>query len=433
MKLWPGRYRHAVRAQTILLGWLGFCAAGLFIGRTSQAQAGLVGFIAAMLLWQRLISWRTLDWIEIERRHRARVFAGDPVGVDLLLKRGKGYPVQLLEVRDQFQASHDVAQYHLIPWLNQRWEVLLGYRADSDRQRGLYLIGPTELRVADSLGIFYSRRLVDCLSRLTVYPRARDVKPYQLPGPVFPPGGSMDVRQELGQGEEILGVREYVRGDSPAGVHWRTSARHRRLYVIQRNRPVQVEVAVMLDLTRRSRVGLGQESSTEMAVDAAASLLTHTYETRHRFSLAYAHQSPVAIPAGSGRDHLYLLLDRLATIQPAGETDFWAEVAPQALTRQAGSRVIFIATSSTIQLATVVNLIRELIEAGIAVDCIVIDVRQLIRIYRDQEIDLRKETMDEEAKMRELALAGARVYWLDRKHRFIEQTRLIEVTTQLPR
>jgi uncharacterized protein (DUF58 family) len=292
---------------------------------------------------------------------------------------------------------------------------LLHYNQLAERHRGLYMIGPVRVRAADPLGVFYQYRELPCLTRLTVYPKANPLPDYSIPGVLAGPGPSLNVVDRVGQGEQVLGVREYAAGDPPGRVHWRTSARHRRLHVIEVDRPIQAELAIMIDLSRRSRFGLGAEATSELAIHAATSILTRAQETRHRFSLAYAHKEPVMFPPGAGLAHLHLLLDRLAVISPAGETNLWADLAPRALMLAPGSRAVLIGPAATVPLETALALIRRLVQRGVATDFVLIDERDFIKIYKDQEVDVRKGLPDFDTLRREFTLAGARVWALNRE------------------
>lgn len=414
MSLSDPRIGGLLSARNIVVGAVLIFPIYLLFFPTTPAQAALTGFIAGAALWLWLISRHQLDSVRLTRSHLPRVFEGTNVPVTLTVSRGSGLPVRMLEVRDQFLASLEVSQRHLIPILAEGWEVLLHYERLAERHRGLYLLGPVRLRTADPLGVFFEERDVECITTLTVYPQADPLPDYIIPGPAAASGPSMDVLARMGQGEEILGVREYVHGDPPLRVHWRTSARRGNLHVIQLNRSIQAELAVMLDLSRRARFGLGAESTIEQAIRAAVCILTRAHDACHRFSLTYTHEEPVIFPAGTGMAHLHLLLDRLAILSPAGETDFWPTCGARALMLQPGSRAAFIAAAYNTSLNETVDLVKRLIHIGIGVDLVMLDERDFIKIYKDQEYDARKNPISFEEKIDTLRQAGARVFPLRR-------------------
>lgn len=409
--------RDLFSSRTVMVSACGLAMLWVLFGPSTPAQAGLAAFLVTATVWLWLISRKQLDGVRVERGHLPRVFQEDRLEVRLRLARGEGLTISMLQIEDQCMASLDMTHRELVPLLPRGWMVQAPYRRRADRHRGLYLMGPVKLRATDPLGVFGETRTLDCLTRLTIYPRADALPDYRIPGPLPTIGPSLDVLANIGQGEEVLGVREYVPGDAASTVHWRTSARRGRLHVIQRNRSIQTEVAVLIDLTRRSRFGLGGESTTELAILAAISVLTRAHEGRHRTSLSYAHAGAVHFGAGSGMAHLHLLLDRLAILHPDGETDFWTMAGERALALRAGSRAVLIGVAQTTPLETAVPLVYRLIEQGVAVDCVLIDERAFIRIWRDQEANPASDGPPFEQRAEFLRLAGARVWPVRRGQR----------------
>lgn len=413
------------RSRNLFLLASGLIVLSLVFLPSTPAQAALGAFVLVTAVWLKLLSRRLLDGIRVTREHPGQVFEGDGVQVSLRVERGEGYPVQLLELEDQFMAGLTIGQHQLVPLLSRQWRVSFHYRQSADRHRGVYFIGPVQLRVADPLGVFFCQRDLPSLSRLIIYPHPHPLPDYQIPGPQPPTGPSLDTRAQVGQGEEILGVREYRHGDPPSRVHWRTSARRRQLHVVQLNRPLQTELAVMLDLTRRARFGLGAESTTEIAIHTATSILSRGFLAHHRISLACAHRDPVTFPARSGLAHLHLLLDHLAMVAPAGEMDFWGFCAPRALMLKPGSRLVLILTSGLVQVETALDLIRRLVITEVAVDIVLIDERPFIKIYSDQETNRKEKGLDYANLTRQLRMAGARVFPLDRTQSVFDDQRVV--------
>lgn len=407
------RTRGFVSSRFVIAGALLLFMLWLLLLPSTPIQAALAAFFLVVALWSWLVSHVQLKHVRVTRAHRPRVFEQDSLDVTLTFARGKGLPIQMLQVEDRFMGSMEMSRKHLIPWLAGGWEVVLHYRAFADRHRGHYFIGPVKIHAADPLGIFIRHEELDCITPLIIYPRADPLPDYTIPGNLAQAGASMNFVPRVGIGEEVLGVREYYPGDSPGRIHWRTSARRGRLHVIELDRPIQSELAVMLDVSRRSRFGLGAEATTELSIRAATSVLTRAHETRHRFSLAYVQQEPVMIPAGAGMAHLHMLLDRLAILNPIGEGNLWRDLAPRALLLPAGSRAVFICAVANVPIDDAVLLLQRLREEGVGVDCILVNEQDFIKIYRDQEKDVRSQpTLDDICE--ELRLTGARIWLLDR-------------------
>jgi uncharacterized protein (DUF58 family) len=401
-------------ARNVVVGAAFLFGGWLLTLPATVGQAVLAGWMIGTAVWLYRISRRQLAGVEVAREHRPRVFESGKVDVTLHVRRNAGAPLPLLEIGDRFLASFETRQYHLVPVLAAGWEVRLHYGRAVDRHRGLYLLGPVMLRAADPLGVFFETAERPCFTHLTVYPKADPLPDYRVPGPRIMPGASVDAVAQVGQGEEILGVREYRRGDPPSRIHWRTSARRGRLLVLQLDRPIQSELAVMLDFTRRARFGLGAEATTEHAVRAAVSILTRAYEARHRFSLALAHREAEILPGGAGLAHLHLLLDRLAVLSPGGETDYWAMAAGRAIQLEPGSRAVFVVTAHETPPDDAARLVARLAAQGVASDFVLLDERRFMPIYQDQQFDLRKGRPEFEALCEGLRRVGARVHAMDK-------------------
>jgi uncharacterized protein (DUF58 family) len=410
MSLIKDRGRDFFAPDTVLILFCACAALWLAFLPSTPAQAGLAAFMAAAAVWLKLVSRGLLDDISVERAHAPRVFQNDTLSVALRVRRGTGMPVSLLQIEDQFHPALQIPVRNLIPFLAERWTVDLHYRKGAERHRGLYVIGPIRLLAGDPLGVFESRRRIDLIDKLVIYPQADPLPDFHVPGPLPALGASLDHAVRLGQGETILGVREYVPGDAPASVHWRTSARRAALHVVQRNSPIQSETAVLIDLTRRSRFGLGADSAPERAIQAAVSILSRVHEARHRSSLCIAHREALRFPAGGGLAHLHLMLDRLAILNPEGETDYWSMASEAALALPAGSRAVFIAVAALAPLDRLLPLLWRLDIAGVAADCVLIDERPYMKIYRDQEPDLAPPGPSFDERVAVLRAAGARVW-----------------------
>jgi uncharacterized protein (DUF58 family) len=219
----------------------------------------------------------------------------------------------------------------------------------------------------------------------------------------------METAARRGEGEEIVSVRPYRAGDPMNRIHWRTSARRGELYTMELDSQVQSEIGVYLDLTRGARFGSGAESTTEIAIGCAVSILTEAATLRHRVSLAWVRSRLEAFPSGAGAAHLHMLLDRLATVSFGGERPFWIDIAEPVSLLKAGSRAIFIAPAATTPAKPTSALVRRLVLQGVAADVILLDESRLMRVFSSQD-PTHKEAEKEFARLRRtLERAGARV------------------------
>jgi uncharacterized protein (DUF58 family) len=172
-------------------------------------------------------------------------------------------------------------------------------------RRGVYELGPAEIRVADPFGLLGFSRLFPEKTEVVVYP-----KTHPLPG--FPlRGGDMEAgsRGSRGQrGDEFASLREYRRGDDRRHIHWKSVARTGELFVKEFSLEAPRRHTVVLDL-RREGVRVN-DNEVEDAVSAAASVLRHLDRERLPLRLLCANEAADATPFG-GDDAPYMQAMRL--------------------------------------------------------------------------------------------------------------------------
>jgi len=170
-------------------------------------------------------------------------------------------------------------------------------------RRGVYELGPAEIRISDPIGLLGFSRTFPEKTEVVVYP-----KTYPLPG--FPlRGGDMEAgsRGSRGQrGDEFASLREYRRGDDRRHIHWKSVARTGELFVKEFSLEAPRRHTVVLDLRREGiRVN---EDEVEDAVSAASSVLRHLAHERLPLRLLCANTARDATPFG---DAAYLQAMRL--------------------------------------------------------------------------------------------------------------------------
>lgn len=186
-------------------------------------------------------------------------------------------------------------------------------------RRGVYELGPAEIRISDPFGLLGFSRTFPEKTEVVVYP-----KTHALPG--FPlRGGDMEAgsRGSRGQrGDEFASLREYRRGDDRRHIHWKSVARTGQLFVKEFSLEAPRRHTVVLDLRREGiRV---KEDEVEDAVSAAASVLRHLAHERLPLRLLCANTARDATPFGD--DAAYLQAMRLLAQVRADGARFLSEV-----------------------------------------------------------------------------------------------------------
>jgi uncharacterized protein (DUF58 family) len=191
-----------------------------------------------------------------------RITAGSPATVRLLLERSR-FGATKASVLDRLPGprSFDFSTTRE----SSRIEVPLTFA-----RRGVYALGPAEVRVADPFGLLRFARRDGEATEVVVYPQVYELRGFPLRGGNVEAGttGSRGRR-----GEEFANLREYRRGDDKRHIHWKSLARTGELFVKEFSLQAPRRHTVALDLRRE---GLRtQEDEIEDAVSAAASLLAH--------------------------------------------------------------------------------------------------------------------------------------------------------------
>jgi uncharacterized protein (DUF58 family) len=275
-------------------------AAGLYLASWAFGTAamypvaiGLMALPVLAWLWVRIFARPT----ELRRRtgHRELV-EGGRVAVEVEV-RATGGP---LPSRARMAERVGDLGVREVP-LRRRGHSLRGRYALDPAPRGRYRLEAAELVMDDPLGLAEARSTMDRVDTLLVYPRV-----VTLDG-VFDDSGSAggDAGRALlhrTAGYDLHSIREFQQGESLRRVHWRSTAKRRRLMVKELTDMPRDESAVLLDCDRSGNVGAPGHSSFDAQVRAAASLLNRMVERGQRCSLVLHQQTMrrIRIQAGGG-------------------------------------------------------------------------------------------------------------------------------------
>lgn len=156
------------------------------------------------------------------------------------------------------------------------------------RYRGIYPVGIAHLKMRDILNVvcftssvFHSRNIwvlpkITHLDGFKLFPRAR--------------GELLSLNSALQELPDSLNeIREFAQGDSLKRVHWKKSARHRKLFVHELEQSTETHTLLFLD-TQKGTSGFEEniiieDKLIEALVSIARSCLIHEYKLR----LSYKH------------------------------------------------------------------------------------------------------------------------------------------------
>jgi uncharacterized protein (DUF58 family) len=222
---------------------------------------------------------------------------GQSVDVGLEVRPDTGGPIPGRAVMlDRLGRTHVVQAE-----LERRGRVMRGRYVIASAPRGRYRMDGAELLIGDPFGLAQARIPLDRADQMLVYPRV-----YELEG-LFTDGGTPGGdhgRSMLHRtaGYDLHSIREHQQGESLRRVHWRSTARRRRLMVKELQDTPRDEACVVLDGEAAALNGASPDTTFDVQVRAAASLLRRMSDAGQRSSLVIhaAQRSRHRLGFGSG-------------------------------------------------------------------------------------------------------------------------------------
>mgnify|MGYP005846231823 FL=1 len=274
--------------------------------------AVMVGAVGVSYYWARQLS----EKVTLRREQRygwAQV--GDIIEERFTLTNDSALPVLWAEVRDHSTLpGYTAARVTGVDGNSYSHWISEG----ECRQRGIFTLGPVQIRMSDPFGFFSVTMQVGEETSFVVYPLIA-----MLP-PMEPPRGTAPgrVRASLRTAEmtpSAASVRTYVPGDTLRRIHWPTTARRDELYVKDYDREPGGDAWIILDLHEAVQAGQGEFSTVEYGVTLAASLADSLLRQNRAVGLLSDGAEYTLLPAEGGQVQLWRILRSLAGAQAVGK------------------------------------------------------------------------------------------------------------------
>ncbi len=227
--------------------------------------AGLVIVVPLAVAWVRI----TVRQPRVRRswRHEELFERGD-IRIELVLEREPGVPLPNVVAHEQVGR---VGDEEVELRAGRRGSYSGSYRLH-DVPRGRHRFAPLRLSIADPFGLAEASLALDEQQSLVVYPRLTELDRLFFDG-----GAGADHGRRLllrrPVGFELHSVRDYQQGESLRRVHWPSTARRGALMVKELEDSPRDEVAVLLDGDPAAVAGASPDSSFDVAVRVAGSIL----------------------------------------------------------------------------------------------------------------------------------------------------------------
>jgi uncharacterized protein (DUF58 family) len=296
-----GRRLLLLAAGLYLVSW-GFGTAVMFPVAVGLSLAPLAALAWVKALDRPMLLRRRTGHLELTE--------GQSVDVGLEVRPDTGGPIPGRAVMlDRLGSTHVVETE-----LARRGRVLRGRYEIAAAPRGRYRLDGAELLIGDPFGLAEARIAMDRADHMLVYPRVYDLEGLFTDGGT--PGGDRG-RSMLHRtaGYDLHSIREHQQGESLRRVHWRSTARRRQLMVKELQDTPRDEACVLLDGEAAALAGTAPESTFDMQVRAAASLLRRMSDAGQRSSLVIHAAQRSRHRLGFGSGDWATVLGELAAVQ----------------------------------------------------------------------------------------------------------------------
>jgi uncharacterized protein (DUF58 family) len=301
------RQRSLVVTFVVLGVWLVLQpTAFAFTGLMLAGSLMLVGYGWARSMAVHVLSQRTLRYTAVQ--------VGDTLEEWVVLDNRSNLPAIWAEFVD-----HSTAPGYSISgvYVGQRKKAGQWRLHTTCTQRGVYTLGPWEVRMGDPLGIYEVRQVYSRQTEIVVYPPLA-VLPPEIAQQRRTQGDRLPLRQPL-SAETINATttRPYAAGDTVRHIHWRTTARHADLFVKVFEPEASSVMWLLPDLDTAVQWGEGNESSLEKMIILTATLASQLLTRQLAVGLVLDAVHAQVIPPQLGQPHLWTILRALAMAQPS--------------------------------------------------------------------------------------------------------------------
>jgi uncharacterized protein (DUF58 family) len=223
------------------------------------------------------------------------------------------------------------------------------YRLPTDR-RGCYTVGPLHIGRSDPLRLINVSQADSAETFLWVLPRVHKASP-------IPTGRSQELEGPTSNSAPRGGIafhslREYVPGDDPRLIHWKSTARTGTLMIRHTVITNEPRLLIVLDTSSEPY----DEESFEDAVRVAASLVSAGVEKRYPTDFRTTGGVAGTVdPTGMG---LHDVMDKLAAVQPSSDDPGLKALTKMAPPRNRGVSLGAVTGQPTIDQARTVGAVR---------------------------------------------------------------------------
>jgi len=241
---------------------------------------------------------------------------GDRMRVTYTLRNTSGVPKPWLEIHNPTTLPGGLPGRAIT--LGRHAERSWLVRAELSR-RGHFRIEPLHIRTADPFGLFEASATVGQGVGVIVFPRLEALPMWRLPSASLE-GSHASPERTLQTTPLATTVRPYAPGDSMNRIHWRSTARHGEIQVKEFDLEQTADAWIILDLQRGIQTGRGEESTTEAAIRAAASIADKALTENRAVGMTVNAGRTAYLPADRGARQHQKVMQLLAAVEADSST-----------------------------------------------------------------------------------------------------------------
>jgi uncharacterized protein (DUF58 family) len=279
------------------------------VAETAMLLIAVLGLITLTWWWAQTLARE----VRAERKLQyAAVQVGDEIEEQLSLTNTSWLPVWAEFVDAGDLPGYSVASVRGADPANvQRWRI-----KGVCSRRGVFKLGPWEVRMADPFRVFTVRRTYTQLEELVVYPPLAQL-PQQLQPRSATLGDHRMLRQPVrAETLNAISARAYAPGDPLRHLHWRTTARHGQPYVKVFEPEATSTFWLIPDFDSAVHLGPADDNTEEALVLLAVALAAQLLRQHLSVGLMAQTEALTVVRPQPGNAHLWPILRALAPLHP---------------------------------------------------------------------------------------------------------------------
>jgi len=323
----------------------------------------LGGLLVVSYLWAREMAERVRAFRELRYTW---IQVGDLLEEHFTLVNYSFLPALWAEISDGSDVpGYFVNRVESVPGNSERSWMTQGHC----RQRGLFTLGPWQVRMGDPFGLFRVVLQYPEFETLLVYPPVANLPPIQLPEGTTA-GTIRSHTRALNVTTNAASIRDYTPGDSFHHIHWLSTARRQKMTSKEFDQEPSGDLWIILDMDGKVHTGEGEESTEEYGVILAASLADRVLRENRAVGLVAHGGQRVFIPLGKGRSQLWRILRGLAHVTTADDGSLAEALEEERQNLRRGTTALVITPSTDPAWA---GELLSLSQRGIATTAILLD------------------------------------------------------------